>query len=67
MNNFQTDLFDQEQVLPLWVRVDLGVMAMKSYSTLPESPEVESRYQMQFSVTPKTGLFLGGGILLFCR
>ena len=32
------------------VRVDLGVMTIKGYSTLPKSPELEPNYQMQFSV-----------------
>ena len=36
-----------EQVLPVWVRVDLGVMAMKKYSTLSIAPEVETHPCMQ--------------------
>ena len=28
------------------VRVDLGVMAMKEYSTLPKASRLESHYQM---------------------
>ena len=34
-NNFQIDLFDvnSKQVLPLPVRVDLGVMAVEKYCT----------------------------------
>ena len=39
-----------KQVLPLLIRVDLGVMAIKGYSTLPRSQELEPYYQMQFSV-----------------
>ena len=39
MNNFQTDLFDPEmgpkQVLPLQVRVNIGVMTIEEYFTLP--------------------------------
>ena len=33
-----------QQVLPLQVRVDLGVMAMKGYSALPGAPELEPHY-----------------------
>ena len=40
----------------LCVTVDLGVMAMKGYSTLPRSPKLELRYQRQFSVIPRTPL-----------
>ena len=36
------------QVLPLRNRVNLGVMAMKAYSTFPKALELESHYQMQF-------------------
>ena len=36
-------------VLPLGVRVDLGVMAMKNFS---RSPESKFYHQMQFSVMP---------------
>ena len=39
-----------KQVLQLQVRVDLGVMAMKGYSTFPRSPKLEPHHQMQFSV-----------------
>ena len=35
-----------QQVLPLWVKVDLGVMAMKEYSTFPKIPGLESHHQM---------------------
>ena len=49
------------QVLPPRLRVDIGVMAVKEWdSTLPESPELEPHYQIQFSVITRT-LFLGGG------
>ena len=40
-------------VLPFWVRVNLGVMAI----VLPISPELESHYQMAFSLIPKTSFF----------
>ena len=38
-----------EQVLPLRVRVDLGVMAMKVYSTFLRDPGLEPYYLLQFS------------------
>ena len=41
------------QALLLWVRVDMGVMAIKRYSTLPRVSNLELLYQMQFSVPPK--------------
>ena len=34
------------QTLPLQVRVDLEVMAMKEYSTLARAPELESHWQV---------------------
>ena len=40
--------------------VDLGLMAMKGYFTLPRSPEMESHYQMQLSVIPRTPFSDGG-------
>ena len=39
------------------VTVDQSVMAMKGYSTLPKSKELEPHHQMQFSVVPRTLLF----------
>ena len=41
----------------LRVRLDLNVMVLKVYSTLPESPELESHNQMLFSVIATTDLF----------
>ena len=38
------------QVLPIRVRVDLGVMVMKGYSKFPKTPRLASHYEMQFSV-----------------
>ena len=49
---------DEKQVQPLQVRVDLGVMTMKEYSTLPRAP-------MQFTLN--TPFFVGGGVLSLCR
>ena len=37
-------------MISLWVKVDLGVIAMKGHPTLPRSPEMEPQYQMLFSV-----------------
>ena len=42
-------------MLPLQVRVDLGVMAMKRYSALPRSQELDPHHQMQFSGHPSFG------------
>ena len=33
-------------MLPLWVRVQLGAMAIKCYSTFPGVPELEPHYQI---------------------
>ena len=41
-------------LLPLWVRVDLGIMVMKGYSIFSKSPRLESHYKMQFCVICKT-------------
>ena len=40
----------------LWVRVSLGVIAMKRYSTFPKASELEPHHQMQFSVILRTSL-----------
>ena len=37
---------DSYQGLPLRVTMDLGVMAMKGYSTFPEPPELEPHHQL---------------------
>ena len=37
-----------------WVKVELGVMAMKEYSTFSKAPGLESHYQIQFSVLSRT-------------
>ena len=43
------------QILPLRVRVDLGViMATKGLSTFHKAPELETHYKMQFSVISRT-------------
>ena len=41
-------------VQPQRFRVELEVMAMESYSTLPKAPELEPHHQMQFSFIPRT-------------
>ena len=38
------------QILPLLIKVKLGVMATKKYSTLPRSPELTPHHHIQFSV-----------------
>ena len=35
-----------KQVIPLQVRVKLGVMAMEGYSPFPKAPALEPQYQM---------------------
>ena len=55
-NIFQTDLFDP-QVRPIQVRVNLGVMVMKEYSTLLKSPGLKPHHLLQLSVITKIPLF----------
>ena len=45
-----------QHVLPVWVSIDLGVMEIKGYFTLPRSPEEESHHWMQFSVIHRAPL-----------
>ena len=52
-------LFDPEQILPFQVRVNLGVMAMKGYSTLPH---IQNIHQMQLNILPRTSLFCDAGV-----
>ena len=52
------------RVLPLQVRVDLGVMVMKEYPTLLRSPELEPHHQMWFSLILSSP-FLWGLLSLF--
>ena len=47
----------KQQLLPLRVRVNLGVMAKNVYSTLSRFSQFELHYQMQVSVIPKTPFF----------
>ena len=53
------------QVLSLLVRVDMGVMALKGYSTLPRSPKLLPHPKMQFSGTPRTPLSKAENIYSF--
>ena len=41
-------------VTPLWFRVDLGVIAMKGYSSFPKAPGLEPHHQLQFTLIPRT-------------
>ena len=50
---------EQQQILPLQVKADLGVMVMKGYTKLPRAPELETLHQMQFSVIPSTPFWRG--------
>ena len=51
------------QVLPLWINVDLGIMAMKKSSIFFRFPEQEPHHQTQFSVRPKTPHFREKGLI----
>ena len=53
------------QILPLWVRVDRGVMPMKRYSTLTRSQELEPQHQIKFRVILRTPHFFRWGVLIF--
>ena len=48
-----------KQGMPMWVRVDLGIIAMKEYSTFCKAPELEPCHQIQFRVISRR--FVGGG------
>ena len=49
------------QVLPLWFKVDVGVIAMKELSLIPIAPSLEPHHQMQFSVISGHSLARRGG------
>ena len=51
---------ESQQVLQLQVRVDLGVITIKGYSTLTRAPKVDLNHQMQFNVTSRTPSVLWG-------
>ena len=51
----------------LLVIVDQGIMAVKEYSTLLKSLELESLHQMQFSVILRTIFWWESILLLFRR
>ena len=53
-NNFQTFglTIGHEWVLPIEIRIDLGIMVMKRYPTLTGSPELEPHHPMKFSDIP---------------
>ena len=53
------------QVLPLWVTMYLGVVAMKEYSTFPKAPGLGPHHQMQFNFIPKT--LTERGVVSPCR
>ena len=44
---------EPKQVLQFWIKEDFGVIAMKGYSTLSISPELELSNQMQFNNKPR--------------
>ena len=47
-------------VLPLWVRVDLGVMLMKEYSIFPKTSELEPHHQVVSCHNQDTCWSVGG-------
>ena len=47
----------------LLVRVGLGVIAMKRYSTYPRSPKLKPHHQMLFNFITRKRLFCVGGDL----
>ena len=51
----------QQQLLPLPVKVDLGVMKMKAYAKLSRFSELEPDHHFQLIVTSKTPSFGGLG------
>ena len=54
------------QVLLLQAKVDLGVMAMKRYSTFPKAPALlKAHYQMLFNVISRT--LVRGRVLLLSK
>ena len=55
-------------MLPLRLRVDLGVMAMKDYSTLPKAPELLKGRKIEWllKLVSYSGHSLAG-VLLICR
>ena len=52
---------NQIKIIFKQIRENLGAMAMKKYSALFRSPEVEPHYHVQFEVIPKKPL--GEGLL----
>ena len=50
--------------MTLQVKVDLGVMAIEEYSTLPRRPELEFHHPMKFNVILRTPTFVGEGVLI---
>ena len=49
------------QVLPLWVRVGLGVMVMEAHSIFPKALGLQPHHQMQFCVISM--ILIGGKVL----
>ena len=50
------------QIIPIPVRVDIGILVIKRYSTFSKSPKLESSQQMQLSFIHGT---LAGGALIY--
>ena len=62
---YLTHRWNRNRYYPFQVWVDLGIMAMKGYSTYLKSPKLKPHHQMQFNVISRT-LIHGGGLPL-CR
>ena len=43
-----------QQVQPLQVRMDLGIMAIKEHSTFPRAPELQSHHQCMYLMQDAT-------------
>ena len=52
--------------LSLRIRVHLGIISIKMYSTLPRSPKLEPHHQRHFSILSGYRAFVRGIILIFC-
>ena len=61
-NDVLTDLFDPEmeskKVLPPGVKEDLRIIVMKGHLILPIVPKLGPQHQMQFSIIPRTPLWI---------
>ena len=61
-----------KEILPIWVRVEPGVIVIKGYAKFSKAPGHEPRHRMQFIVTTRTLVgrwsvlpLCGGGVGIF--